>query len=174
MTQPEFVPVEGRYRVRSSRSLAVPASWTVHRPGEGGAASLPGGTGGGERGGRGSPGGPGVSVRHGAARSRGRPGPDKGFALKLAHDAVATQGRLHEGENEEDIVAGVGEIAAARAANLGRAPVGEDVEFALDLYEFRSTAPGPGTLERRRRLFASVARSYHARVALVDSALLEP
>jgi hypothetical protein len=142
MTQPTFVPISEADQVRPARHLHVPGAWTATRPAElGGPTAL-------------------------AGRSVGTPGPDAGFALRLArrfeHDL-----RLGEGETEHDALLGVALIAARRAALFGRAPCIYDVQFALTLWGFLAVAPA--ALQAARRLaFASVAHDYVAQRSLVD------
>ena len=116
MTQPTFVPIAEADQVRPARHLHVPAAWTAIRPAE---LSVP-------------------AVHRGAAM--GTPGPDSGFALRLAkrfeHDL-----RLGDDEVEHDVLMGVALVAAKRAALFGRAPCVYDVRHALDLWGFLGDAP---------------------------------
>ena len=102
-----------------------------------------------------------------AGRSVGTPGPDAGFALRLArrfeHDL-----KLNEGESEHDVVLGVALIAARRAALFGRAPCIYDVQFALSYWGFLTEAPA-GLVAERRRAFSAVSHDYVAQRTLVDS-----
>src|SRR5580658_3784373 len=111
MTQPTFVPISEADQVRPARHLHVPGAWTVSRPAELGVPT----------------------AHHG--RSVGTPGPDAGFALRLArrfeHDL-----KLGAGESEHDVLLGTALIAARRAALFGRAPCIYDVQFALALWDF--------------------------------------
>jgi len=143
MTQPTFVPIAEADQVRPARHLHVPGSWTATRPAELTVPAAPSG------------------------RSLGTPGPDSGFALRLAkrfeHDV-----QLGEGETEHDVVLGVALVAAKRAALFGRAPSVYDVRFALDHWQFLVDAPAEVRAERRA-LFSSVSHDYVAQRALVDS-----
>ncbi len=143
MTQPTFVPIVEADQVRPARHLHIPASWMATRPAE---LSVP-------------------AVHRRAAM--GTPGPDSGFALRLAkrfeHDL-----QLREGEVEHDVLVGVALVAAKRAALLGRAPCVYDVRVALDLWGFLGNPP-PDLLASRRVAFSSVAHAYVAQRALVDS-----
>ena len=142
MTQPKFVPIAEADQVRPARHLHVPGSWTASRPAELVVPSRIGG------------------------RSMGTPGPDAGFALRLAtrfvHDLC-----LGEGESEHDAVAGIALIAARRAALFGRAPCVHDVRFALNLWGFLSDAPD-ALQETRRAAFSALSHDYEAQRALVD------
>jgi hypothetical protein len=97
----------------------------------------------------------------------GTPGPDAGFALRLAgrfsHDL-----RLTEGEVEHDVVVGVALIAARRAALYGRGPSIYDVQLALALWGFLVDAP-QNLIDVRRQAFASVSHDYVIQRALVDA-----
>lgn len=143
VTQPTFVPISEADQVRPARHLHVPGSWTTSRPAELGVPT---------------------ALR---GRSVGTPGPDAGFALRLArryeHDL-----KLGEGESEHDVLVGCALIAARRAALFGRAPSIYDVQLALAIWGFLQDAP-PVLQSARRQAFASVAHDYVAQRALVDA-----
>jgi hypothetical protein len=143
MTQPTFVPISEADQVRPARHLDVPGSWTTNRPAE---LRTP------------------TALR---GRSVGTPGPDAGFALRLAR-RFAHDLRLTEGESEHDVLVGCALIAARRAALFGRAPSIYDVELALVLGGFLVDAPA-ALVAARRQSFASVSHDYVAQRALVDS-----
>jgi hypothetical protein len=143
MTQPTFVPIAEADQVRPARHLHVPGPWTASRPGEV------------------------VGPVQRRGRSVGTPGPDQGFALRLAR-RLGHELKLGEGESEHDVVTGVALIAAKRAALFGRAPCVYDVRFALSLWGFLDDAR-PDQRERRRAAFSSVAHDYVAQRQLVDS-----
>jgi hypothetical protein len=121
----------------------VPGSWTASRPAELVVPTL------------------------GRTRGTGTPGPDSGFALRLAK-RFEHELRLHEGESEHDVLLGVALVAATRAALFGRAPCIHDVRFALNLWGFLEDAPAE-LVDRRRAAFSSLAHDYVAQRALVDS-----
>jgi hypothetical protein len=98
----------------------------------------------------------------------GTPGPDAGFALRLAR-RFAHDLKLAEGETEHDVLLGSALIAARRAALFGRAPSIYDVQVALALWGFLIDAPPEDLLAARRRAFASVSHDYVAQRALVDA-----
>ena len=116
MTQPTFVPIAEADQVRPARHLHVPGSWTTSRPAE--------------------------LVTPSVARGRdvGTPGPDSGFALRLAR-RFEHELQLGEGESEHDVLLGVALVAAKRAALFGRAPSIYDVRLALGLWGFLGDAP---------------------------------
>ncbi len=70
----------------------------------------------------------------------GDPGPDQGFALKLARQV---QGRLvlTPNESEDDALAGCVAIAMRRSALFGRAPAIHDITVALTLWGYLGEAP---------------------------------
>ena len=119
MTQPTFVPIAEADQVRPARHMHVPGSWTTSRPAE---LVVP-------------------AVRRG--RGVGTPGPDSGFALRLAN-RFAHELKLVEGESEHD------------------------VRFALNLWGFLDQVPGDRVAERRAA-FSSIAHDYVAQRRLVDA-----
>jgi hypothetical protein len=143
MTQPTFVPISEADQVRPARHLHVPGAWTANRVAElSGPTALSG-------------------------RSVGTPGPDAGFALRLAR-RFEHELTLGEGESEHDVLLGVALIAARRAALFGRAPCIYDVQFALALWGFLGEV-APGFQAARRAAFASVSHDYVAQRSLVDA-----
>jgi hypothetical protein len=143
MTQPTFVPISEADQVRPARHLHVPGSWTTSRPAE---LRAP------------------TAIR---GRNLGTPGPDAGFALRLAR-RFAHDLKLTEGESEHDVLVGTALIGARRAALFGRGPSIYDVELALALWGSLVDAPA-ALVAARRRAFASVSHDYVAQRALVDS-----
>lgn len=99
----------------------------------------------------------------------GTPGPDQGYALKLARQF---EGRLvlTSGETEDDAIAGCIAIALRRASLFGRSPMIHDLTLAFSLWSFLGEAPVELTSVRRER-FAAVASTHHyeERRALVDA-----
>ena len=86
MTQPSFVPITEADVVRPARELSVPTSWTANRPADLRIPYRPRGVG------------------------HGSPGPDQGFALRLAK-RFADRLHLTPGENVEDVEVGVALLA---------------------------------------------------------------
>ncbi len=144
MTQPTFVPIAEADQVRPARHLHVPGTWTTSRPAE---LKVPG---------------------QPRGRAVGTPGPDSGFALRLAR-RLEHELRLREGESEHDVLLGAALVASKRAALFGRAPSIYDVRFALNLWGFLDDGAGAELVERRRSAFSSVSHDYVAQRALVDS-----
>src|SRR5271165_7533943 len=130
MTQPTFVPITEADQVRPALRLSVPGAWVPQRPAE---ARNP---------------------RLVAGKGRGRPGPDQGFALKLAR-RVADGARLTEGESIDDAVLGCALIASRRAGTSGRAPSIHDVRLAFIIWGYLGEAP-PALVAERAAAFRSL------------------
>jgi hypothetical protein len=143
MTQPTFVPIAEADQVRPARHMHVPGSWTTSRPAELVVPEAPRG------------------------RGMGTPGPDSGFALRLAK-RFAHDLKLSEGESEHDVVLGVALVASKRAALFGRAPSVYDVRFSLNLWGFLGKV-SPDLEAERRVAFSSISHDYAAQRALVDA-----
>lgn len=96
----------------------------------------------------------------------GHPGPDQGYALKLARHF---DGRLQvvPPERPEDAVAGCVAVATARSALFGRAPIVHDLDIAFRIWGFLGDAPAE-LFEFRQSLFESCAHEYGAKRAIVD------
>jgi hypothetical protein len=97
----------------------------------------------------------------------GRPGPDQGYALKLA-DLIRDRVKLGEGEHVEDAMAGAVTIALKRASLFGRAPVMHDLELALRLWGFLDDNPPADLVEVRKHYFAGAAHHYWDQRAVTD------
>jgi hypothetical protein len=142
MTQPKYAPIMPKDQVRGAYPLATPSGWTANRP----ADFRPG--------------------PHPEQSGLGVPGPDQGYALRLARrleDRIV----LGEGEVEEDAVDGSVAVALRRAALFGRAPVLEDVRLALTLFGFLGGAP-PDLVAHRRGLFRGASHHYWTRRSIAD------
>jgi hypothetical protein len=98
----------------------------------------------------------------------GSPGPDQGYAMKLA---AQFQGKLvlTPGEHEGDALAGCLAIAMRRASLFGRAPTVHDLTVALTIWGFLAEPPVE-LAALRRQIFAGVASTHHyaERRAIVD------
>jgi hypothetical protein len=143
MTQPSFVPITEADQVRPALRLEDPRPWVADRPAE---LHLP--------------------VRPGG-KNLGTPGPDQGYALRLAR-RFADRLDLRPGESEEAVVVGTALLASRRAALFGRAPMVHDVETALALWGFLDDDPPEGLVLVRTLAFSSAARDYSVQRALVD------
>lgn len=142
MTQPSFVPIVEADQVRRAYRLQVPAVWTQSRVSEIRGPSQPTGF------------------------QLGKPGPDQGFALKLARrfeDRLV----LGKGESAEDAVAGCTAVAMRRCARFGRAPAVYDLTFGFTLWGFLGEAPAD-LVEARGPLFRSASHHYQAQRAIAD------
>lgn len=99
----------------------------------------------------------------------GDPGPDGGYALRLAR---SMHGRLvlTPNEDEHDAIAGCVAIAMRRAASFGRAPIMHDLTVAFTLWGFLAEAP-PDLVALRAKVFAAVGHAHHymERRAIVDA-----
>ncbi len=109
---------------------------------------------------------------------RGNPGPDQGFALRLASQ-LAPSLHLQEREHRDDAVRGCLGVALRRASLFSRAPVIHDVRMAFKMWGFFDEIPPAGLVEFRRPLFAGLRHTGHhyteARVVadMVPQATLE-
>lgn len=149
MTQPKFAPIMEQHEVRAGYQLGVPGPWEIHRPGE----SRP-------------------APHAQNLAGLGIPGPDQGYALELATRFEDRLG-LEPDERAEDVLAGAVAIALRRAAIFGRAPVGGDVELALNLFKYLvggdGTSPSGDLVAWRREHLAGAAHDYWRRRALADA-----
>ena len=98
----------------------------------------------------------------------GDPGPDQGYALRLAR---SLHGRLvlTSAEDEHDAIAGCVAIAMRRASSFGRGPSMHDLTVAFTLWGFLAEAPTP-LVAVRTKVFAAVGHAHHymQRRAIVD------
>ncbi|MBK5223230.1 MAG: hypothetical protein JJE52_10215 [Acidimicrobiia bacterium] len=136
MAAPEYVPVDSTAPARAYGSpQRLDEPWLADRPGD--------------------------IVREGQpwGPQLGNPGPDIGYALKLAR-TFRDKLVLAEGEHLDDVIAGCVQVAMKRAALLGRGPVVHDLTQAFTLFGYLSEAPAD-LVEFRRPLFAEVAHSHH-------------
>lgn len=140
MPQPEYVPVRAADEVRPVERLPPPRRWKPDRPGD--------------------------LATAGPGRYRGVPGPDQGYALRLARQFHGLL-TLAEGEHEEDAVAGCLGVALKRAALFGRAPVIHDLELAFVLFGYAQDSPAD-LVEFRRSLFQGAAHDYWDQRAITD------
>jgi alkanesulfonate monooxygenase SsuD/methylene tetrahydromethanopterin reductase-like flavin-dependent oxidoreductase (luciferase family) len=143
VTQPSFVPIVEVDQVRPAYRLKVPTVWIQSRPSELRGTTQPQG--------------------HGF----GTPGPDQGFALRLAR-RFEDRLSLAEGESGEDAKVGCTAVAMRRCARFGRAPVIHDLTFAFTLWGFIGDPPAD-LVEARAPLFRSAAHNYEAQRAIAAS-----
>jgi hypothetical protein len=144
MAQPEHVPVAAADRVRPTERLPAPDRWVPDRPAD----------------------------MHGNEVQKGKrfgsPGPDQGYALKLARSFVSGgRLRLADGEQADDAVAGCLGVALRRASLFGRAPVVFDLELAFGLWGFLDDGPKE-LVEFRKPLFQSASHHYWDQRGIAD------
>jgi hypothetical protein len=142
VTQPSYVPIVESDQVRPAYRLSTPRDWRQRRVAE-------------VRG-----------PEHPRGRELGVPGPDQGYALLLAHKLFADRLVLTEGITTEDALVGCAEVASARAALFGRAPVAKDIELALSIFGFLGDAPAD-LVGWRAPLFQAAAHHYRQQRRIV-------
>ncbi len=141
MAAPEYVPVDSLARLRAYRSNPWrPEPWMADRPGE-------------------------IEGEQPRGDRFGAPGPDLGFALKIAS---SFHGRLvlAEGEDEHDVVGGCVAVAMKRSSLFGRAPVVHDLTVAFTVWGYLDPAPASDLVDLRRRWFEGVGHAAHHYVEL--------
>jgi hypothetical protein len=97
----------------------------------------------------------------------GRPGPDQGYAMTLAHRCFADRLQLAEGEHEEDAIAGCVAVALRRASMFRRAPVIHDLDLAFTLFGFVGEPPAD-LVEFRQPLFQGASDFYWDQRQIAD------
>jgi hypothetical protein len=90
----------------------------------------------------------------------GYPGPDQGYALKLANQLFRGRLVLTPGEDEDDVIAGAVVVAQKRASVFGRAPVVHDLTVAFTIWGYLAEA-APELVRLRRKYFRAVAVRQH-------------
>lgn len=90
----------------------------------------------------------------------GSPGPDQGYALKLAR-LVEPELRLTDGEHARDALAGIVAIGLKRASLHGRAPVIHDLRVAATVFGYLDAAADPVLVRLRKGLFEEVGHFHH-------------
>jgi hypothetical protein len=90
----------------------------------------------------------------------GSPGPDQGYALKLAR-LIEPDLHLAEGEHARDALAGIVAVGLKRASLLGRAPVVHDLRVAATIFGFLDPGADPELVNLRRELFEEVGHFHH-------------
>lgn len=138
MAAPEHVPTKVTSRVRVYGSPPRrPEGWTTDRP-----ADFAG------------------EQRQPVGERLGRPGPDQGYALKLAR-LIEDDLELAEGEHARDARAGIVAVGLKRASIIGRAPVIEDLRIAATLFGFFDASAPADLVEWRREAFEEVSHFHH-------------
>ncbi len=142
MSAPKYVPVATVGAFRVDTGLPAAAEWKSDRPAE--------------------------IVGNAPTGARlGRPGPDQGFAIKLAN---TFHGKLHltAGEDEHDAMAGCLGVALKRASMFSRAPVIHDLQLAFALFGYTDPKPPADLVAFRRVAFEAVGHHYELQRAIVD------
>ncbi len=142
MAAPKFVPVSPVGAFRSTETLPAAREWRADRPGDL-VGAQPKGT------------------------KLGSPGPDQGYAIKLAN---SFHGKLflHPGEHEHDVLVGILGVALKRASLFGRAPVIHDVTRALDVFGFLNPDAPADLVAFRTSLFEAAGHHYELQRAIAD------
>ena len=142
MAAPKFTPVSPIGAFRDDEGLPPALAWTATRPAEG------------------------RGPQPNGARF-GRPGPDQGYALKLAN---SFHGKLNltEAENEHDVIAGCLPVALKRAALFGRAPVIHDLRRAFEVFGFIGQSASADLVAYRTSLFQAAGHHYELQRTIAD------
>ncbi len=93
-------------------------------------------------------------------RRPGSPGPDQGYALKLAR-LLEPELQLTAGEHAADALVGIVAVALKRASIVGRAPVMHDLRVAAILFGFLDAEADPALVRLRSELFEEVGHFHH-------------
>ena len=141
MAAPEYVPVSLNELPRLKEPIPAAGHWKAERP-----ADLKG--------------------RQPVGPRLGRPGPDQGYALRLAR-RFEDRLELAPTEDREDAVAGCLGVALKRASIFGRAPVIWDLELAFTLWGFLGGAPEE-LVAFRKPLFEGARHDYESQREIAD------
>lgn len=90
----------------------------------------------------------------------GSPGPDQGYALRLAR-VLEPELQLAEGEHARDALAGIVAVGLKRASAFGRAPVIHDLRVAATIFGFLDPSPDAELVAVRHRLLEEVSHFHH-------------
>ena len=137
MAAPEFIPTKPGVRLHHQSPPRRPETWRADRPADFA-----------------------DEHRQPTGDRLGSPGPDQGYALKLA-TLLAGDLHLTEGEHERDALAGIVAIGLKRASILGRAPVIHDLRIAATLFGFLDPSADPELVRLRKDLFEEVDHFHH-------------
>jgi hypothetical protein len=136
MAVPRFAPTAPTDRPRSYRSPeVVPESWTPDRPGA-------------------------VEGFQPDGPRLGAPGPDQGFALRIAERLRPTL-HLTPREHPDDAIRGCLGVALRRASLFSRAPVVHDLTIAFTIWGYLDGDPPPDLVALRQPLFEGLRRVTH-------------
>jgi hypothetical protein len=151
MAAPKFTPVVPTDAPRSYGSPDhVPGSWSPDRPGE-------------------------IAGFQPRGERLGAPGPDQGFAIKIAN-TLRPLIRVQPGENLDDVIRGCLGVALRRASLFSRAPVVHDLTIAFTVWGFYDETPPAELVSLRAPLFEGlrhVAHHYSESRVVVDQVPVE-
>jgi hypothetical protein len=89
----------------------------------------------------------------------GNPGPDQGYALKLANELI-NQLNIKTEQNVADVKYALVIFALKRASLFGRAPVKKDLECGAFLLGYLSEDLEPDFIKKRSELIKGLAHNY--------------
>jgi hypothetical protein len=141
VSAPKYVPVATVGAFRGDSALPPAEEWKSDRPAE---------------------------LHNGAPTSArlGRPGPDQGYAIKLAKTFHGKL-QLTEGEDEHDAMAGCLGVALKRASIFSRAPVIHDLRVAFATFGYLDQAPAD-LIAFRKSAFEAVGHHYELQRGIAD------
>ncbi len=90
----------------------------------------------------------------------GSPGPDQGYALRLAR-VLEPELQLAAGEHAKDALAGIVAVGLKRASSFGRAPVIHDLRVAATIFGFLDPSPDPELVAARRAALEELSHFHH-------------
>lgn len=135
MAAPKFTPVSPTDHPRHYESPDhVPEAWMPERPGD-------------------------IDGFQPIGPQLGYPGPDQGFALRVANRLRPTL-KL-QGENVDDVIRGCLGVATRRASMFSRAPMIHDVTIAFTIWGFLDPEPPSDLVALRRRMFEGLRLVVH-------------
>ncbi len=105
------------------------------------------------------------SPRAVAGVGQGTPAPGEGYALTMA-SRECKKLNFDNVHDLEDVIIGVGSVAAKRASLVGRGPTLGDVHVAMDLFGLRTTSPVSRDIAAP---FRGLAHSYPAQRRFADA-----
>ncbi len=136
MAAPKFSPVapvdEARYYESPDH---VPEAWTPDRAGE-------------------------IDGFQPVADGLGNPGPDQGFALRIAAQ-LRPKLELQQGEDADDTIQGCLGVALRRASMFSRAPVVHDLDIAFTIFGFYDEQPPAELVALRGPMFEGLRQTAH-------------
>jgi hypothetical protein len=138
---PQYVPNTLNEQPRRGLAIPAPDRWVSDRPAE-------------------------LGDHQPVGPELGRPGPDQGFALRLAnrfHDEL----QLVAPERHHDVITGCVNVAMARSSVFGRAPVVHDLDIAFRIWGYLGGAPQE-LIELRKPLFEACSHHYSHQRVIVD------